>query len=173
MTLYLKSMVFLKYASLNQQYPEQLEIIMRYYLILPFILASLFISGCSSVPTASNKSDAQAKNAQVAADQANIYVYQAEPFSSTSGFEVSLNGQATTKLAANTYHLWTVKPGEYEMVSLTRNNAKLKLKIEAGKNYYINQKVDVGIWVSRSQLHEVSEKEGKKALATCKLVAQP
>lgn len=145
---------------------------MQKYLIFPFLIISMFISGCSSVKTAPDEVDQQAQSAKADADKALIYVYQTEPFSSTTGFEVSLDGKVAGKLSANTYHLWTVKPGEYEMVSLTRNNAKLKLNIEAGKRYYINQKVDVGIWVSRSQLHEVSEKEGKKAVSACKLIAQ-
>jgi len=143
---------------------------MKKYLALPILIISMLISACSSVPTASKQAEQQAKNATAAQDKALIYVYQTEPFSSKSGFEVSLDGKIAGKLAANNFYLWTVEPGKYEMVSLTRNKAKLKLTVEAGQTYYINQKIDVGIWVSRSQLHKVSNKEGMKAVAACKLI---
>jgi hypothetical protein len=36
-----------------------------------------------------------------------------------------------------------------------------------GRNYYIWQEVKMGMWQPRSQLHEVGESEGQKAVLEC------
>jgi len=144
---------------------------MKNYIVLPFIIFSMFLSGCETVPMAHNNADEQAKEFVVAENKANIYLYQKEPYSSALGIKVALNDKPAGKLAADTYYKWSVAPGEHEIASLTRNSVLLTIDAQPGQNYFVEQQIDTGVWVSRSRLNEVDEKIGKKAILSSRLIS--
>jgi hypothetical protein len=129
-------------------------------------------SGCVSVPMASREADAQAKTFKVPADKSNIYLYRNETFGGAIAMPVSLNGKVMGRTGPQTYFLWEVAPGKYEIASHTENTARLSLEVAAGRNYFVWQEVKMGMWVAASHLQEVSDEEGRKAVLECSRVTE-
>lgn len=134
--------------------------------LIPFLFALL--GGCASVSMTSLEADRQAKDFVVAADKSNIYLYRNEMFGGAIAMPVSLDGKMAGRTGPETFFLWQVEPGQHEVVSHTENEARLRLTTEAGKNYFIWQEVKMGMWTARSQLHEVTEEEGRAGVLECK-----
>jgi hypothetical protein len=132
------------------------------------VLVLILLTGCAAVPMASMEADTSAKQFQPKKGQANIYLYRNETFGAAVAMTVSLNGKVMGKTGAQTYFLWEVPPGRYEIVSHTENTARIAINAQEGRNHYVWQEVKMGLWQPRSQLHEMKEEEGKKAVLECK-----
>jgi hypothetical protein len=143
--------------------------------ILPFIALAwvLLLSGCATVPMASLDDDAQAKRFEPEPTKAKIYVYRNEVFGGAISMPVSLDGQMMGRTGPQTYFMWTVEPGKHEVASHAENTIRMTLDTQAGRNYYVWQEVKMGMWMARSQLHQVSEAEGQKGVLECKLLGPP
>jgi hypothetical protein len=131
-------------------------------------LLSILVSGCASVPMASLDDDAKAKTFSTSPTKSSIYLYRNENFGGVIPLTVSLDGKMAGQTAAMTYFLWEVEPGSHEIASHAENVSTLKLSTEAGKAYYVWQEVKMGLWMARSQLQQVDEATGRKAVAECK-----
>jgi hypothetical protein len=118
---------------------------------------------------ASLQSDLQAKEFKVESGKANIYLYRNESFGGAIAMPVALDGKVAGKTGPQTYFLWTVEPGPHEITSLTENTAKITVHAEEGKSHYVWQEVKMGLWMARSQLHEVPPDVGQKGVLECKL----
>ncbi|MES9962221.1 MAG: DUF2846 domain-containing protein [Candidatus Sedimenticola sp. 20ELBAFRAG] len=143
---------------------------MKKYYFIVVVLVSLFVSGCASVPMDSLEADEKAKQFVVDSSKSNIYLYRNESFGGAIAMPVSLDGRVAGKTGPQTYFYWSVEPGEHEITSLTENTSKITINTEAGRNHYVWQEVKMGLWSARSQLHEVTEEEGKKGVNECKLL---
>ncbi len=62
------------------------------------------------------------------------------------------------------YFFVMVEPGERYFCSESENQDYLKLTVEAGKTYYLQQKVEMGLWKARTNLVVMKEEEGIKKL---------
>ena len=133
-----------------------------------FLVAASLLGGCASVPMASLDDDAKAKTFSVREGKSNIYVYRNETFGGAIPITVALNGKVAGQTGPNTYFLFEVEPGSHEVSSIAENNSLLKLNAEAGKSYFVWQEVKMGVWMARSQLQQVDEQTGRKAVAECK-----
>ena len=138
-------------------------------IMLLMLVVSVYLTGCASVPMASLEADSNAKQFASNSNKANIYLYRNESFGGAVAMPVTLNGQMAGRTGPKTYFYWPVEPGEYEIASLTENTARIKVNARAGRNHYIWQEVKMGTWAARSELHEVSEEEGRKGVRECKL----
>lgn len=67
----------------------------------------------------------------------------------------------------NNYFFLTLEPGEHYFCSQAENKSVLALSVEAGKTYYLQQKVRFGWMKPRNKLVLLSEEEGKSGLAKC------
>lgn len=117
----------------------------RAFLAQILILATVALAGCASVPMASMDADAYAKQFLPKKGQANIYLYRSETFGGAIAMTVSLNGKVAGKTGPQTYFLWEVPPGKYEIASHTENTARLALDAQEGRNYYVWQEVKMGM----------------------------
>ena len=125
------------------------------------------LSGCASVPMASLDEDVRAKTFTVREGKSNIYLYRNELFGGAIPMTVALDGKVAGQTGPQTYFMWEVDPGPHEVASHAENIITLKLNTEAGKAYYIWQEVKMGLWMARSQLHQVDEETGRKAVLEC------
>jgi hypothetical protein len=69
----------------------------------------------------------------------------------------------------NNYFFFSVEPGEHHFCSRSENRSLLTLHVEAGKTYYLQQKIDLGFWKARNEVVLLNEEEGKEGLAKCHL----
>ena len=133
------------------------------------VMLLALLSGCASVPMASLEKDSQAKEFVVPEGKASIYLYRNEMYGGAIAMTVTLDGKLAGRTGPETYMLWHVDPGPHEIMSITENEAKLDLDVDAGATYYVWQEVKMGMWSARSQLHEVDEATGRAGVLECQL----
>lgn len=136
-------------------------------LIAAIALLTALLGGCAVVPMASNEADATAKQFQPRPGMSNIYLYRNETFGAAIAMTVSLNGKVMGRTGANTYFLWEVPPGKYEIVSHTENLAKITIEARPNRNHFVWQEVKMGMWTAGSHLVEAGEEEGRKGVLEC------
>lgn len=130
----------------------------------------LLLGACVSVPMATEGEDLQAKQAAVPADKSLIYLYRNETLGAAVKMNVTFDGRDAGETASKTYFLWTVDPGQHEIVSKGENNVSLKVDAKPGQRYYVWQEMKMGMFQPRSLLHLVDEQTGRDALKECKLI---
>jgi hypothetical protein len=69
----------------------------------------------------------------------------------------------------NNYFFFTLDPGEHYFCSKAENHSVLKLKVEAGKTYFVQQHVRMGMMKARNKIEPMTDEEGKAKLATAHL----
>jgi len=126
------------------------------------------LAGCASVPMASLDADTSAKQFQPKNGHSSIYLYRNESFGGAIAMTVSLDGKIMGRTGPQTFFLWEVLPGKHEIQSHTENTARITVDAKEGRNHFVWQEVKMGMWQPGSQLHEVSEEEGRKGVLECK-----
>jgi len=135
-----------------------------------FLTALSVLSGCASVPMASDEKDAAAKTFRVQPGKSNIYVYRNESIGAAVKMEVNLDTTEITATAANTYLLLTVDPGKHTITSHAEDDDTLTVDAQPNKNHFVWQEVKMGILYARTKLHLVDEQAGKIGVSECKLI---
>lgn len=140
-------------------------------LVLGVILAALSVmSGCTSVPMASDEKDNAAKTFSIQPGKSNIYVYRNESIGAGVKMEVDLDTTQIASTAANTYLLLAVSPGRHTITSHAENDDNLTVDAQPNKNYFVWQEVKMGILYARNKLHLVDEQIGKSGVGECRLI---
>ena len=129
------------------------------------------LAGCASVPMGSLEDDTKAKAFVPPPDKAALYIYRNETFGAAVPMNLSINGRNIGQSASKTYFQFNLAPGRYSVESTAENVAELKLQMEPGKNYFVWQEVKMGMWMARSQLHQVDEATGRAGVQESKLAS--
>jgi Protein of unknown function (DUF2846) len=143
-------------------------------LLISVIAVSAFVSGCASVPTAPKEKDAEAKTFTVpASNSSNIYIYRDSFVGQALKKNVYVNGTLLGETSNKVFFLTAVNPGTQKLSTESEfSDNSLELKTEGGKNYFVEQYIKMGAFVGGAALKVVSEEEGKKKVAKCKLAKQ-
>ena len=144
---------------------------MKHYCRILTAFMILLIAGCASVPMASIDQDTKAKDFIPLPNKPSLYIYRNESFGSEIPITVVVNGKALGQTAAKTYFRLNLWPGRYNIESYAENVSRLSLLAEAEKNYFVWQEVKMGLWMGRSQLHQVDEETGRSGVMESKLIA--
>jgi hypothetical protein len=144
--------------------------VMRNAFTASVLLLAMFVTGCASVPMASEEQDAKAKTFAVPPGKSNIYVYRNENMGAAIKMPVILDGRMVGDTVAKSFLLLTVDPGKHSVVSKTEVDSTLDIVTERNKNYFVWQEVKMGMWAARSQLQRVDDQTGMKAVNECKLI---
>lgn len=139
-------------------------------LLVAFLAAASIMSGCASVPMASDQKDAEAKTFRVQPGKSNIYVYRNESMGGAVKMEVDVDGKQVGTTAAKTYLVVTVKPGKHTLVSHAESESDLVVDAQPGKNHFVWQEVKMGALYARSRLQLVDEQTGKAGVGECRLI---
>ena len=109
-------------------------------------------------------------------DKAMIYVMRPTMIGFKIDSKLAVDGQwmgvnrgKTVQIAVVHHMRITLEPGEHFFCSESENQSYLALTVEAGKTYYLQQKVKAGIWKARTELVVMDETTGKKKLADVNL----
>jgi len=97
-------------------------------------------------------------------DKATIYVVRPTKFGAKVQTKLAVDGKWMGVNRANNYFFFALDPGEHYFCSKAENRSVMKLKVEAGKTYYLQQKVKMGFMKARNQLVQIDEEQGKVAL---------
>ena len=103
------------------------------------------------------------------ADKAMVYVIRPTGMGGKIQTKLAVDGKWIGGNRGNNYFFFTLDPGEHYCCSQAENRSLLLLKVEAGKTYYLQQKIKMGMWKARNKLVLLDEAEGKEDLAKCHL----
>ncbi len=101
------------------------------------------------------------------ADKALIYVVRPTMGGHKVQTKLAVDGQFKGVNRGNNYFFFTLEPGMHYFCSQSENKSTLSLEVEAGKTYYLQQKIKMGWVKARNKLVALSETEGKEALGKC------
>jgi hypothetical protein len=122
---------------------------------------------------ASTTQDAEAKAIRVPTGKSAIYIIRSAAYSSELHF-ATVDKEERVALAAQTYAVFTVNPGEHTVtLDSAVNRERLKVNTEAGKAYFIDMGYAWAGGVGHLKVAPfiVSEHEGKELLSRAKLVS--
>lgn len=134
------------------------------------VLMSL-ITGCVSmqVSPADDAADAKAKALTVPKGKALVYIVRPTSIGKPFAHEITLDGKRIGSTCGYYYIYVFVSPGKHKFTASGDYSGDVELTVEAGKIYFIQQRVQAGVWKGGSALAVVSETEGRKYLSECRL----
>ena len=98
------------------------------------------------------------------ADKALIYVMRTTILGFAIHSKLAVDGKWVGVNRGKTYFFFTLDPGEHYFCSEAENQDYLALTVEAGKTYYLKQRVEPGVWKARTDLAIIDEEKAKKEL---------
>lgn len=139
------------------------------------IAAALFsaslVSGCASVPMASNEEDSSHKQFTMPPkDRAGLYVYRDDVMGAGLKKNVYLDGRFIGETASRVYFYKEIESGEHQLSTESEfGDNSIRIVVEGGKNYFVEQYIRPGVFVGGANLKLVSEQEGMADVKKCKL----
>lgn len=130
----------------------------------------LVVSGCASVPMASQSADAQAKSFTPSADKATVYIYRNEEFGAAIKMPVLIDNMSVGDTAAKTYIEKQLPPGTHTITSKAEKDSTVTIDMLAGQIYFVWQEVKMGMWAAGSALHVVDANKGQAGVRESKLI---
>lgn len=101
------------------------------------------------------------------ADKALIYVIRPTMMGNKIQTKLAVDGQWVGINRGNNYFFFTLPPGEHYFCSTAENKSVFAMKVEAGKTYFLQQKIRMGFMKASNMLSAISNEEGVKGLAKC------
>lgn len=85
-------------------------------------------------------------------------------------FDIGLDGQRKGSVAPGSYRVFTVPAGEHRVSVISQENEDVeKFTAKAGGIYFFDVKSQIGWFVSRASVEQVSDSTGKEWLKDCRL----
>jgi hypothetical protein len=141
-------------------------------MIFPAVAISIaLMSGCASVPMASNEQDTALKAfPQPTVNNAGLYVFRNTFGGQALKKAVSLDGSIIGETANKVYFYREIKPGQHTLSTESEfSDNAITFQATSGKNYFAEQEIKMGVVVGGADLKMVSEEDGKREVLECKL----
>jgi len=103
------------------------------------------------------------------ADKALVFVVRPTGYGRAVQTKLAVDREWKGVNRGNNYFFFTLDPGEHHFCSQAENRSVTSLQVEAGKTYFLQQKIRMGFNKARNRLEVLDEEEGRKALAKCHL----
>ena len=134
-----------------------------------FLGAVLALAACSTAKIEDPAEQERLRNLTAPADMALVYFVRPAAVGAAISMSVTCDGSPIGATNGKRYIFAYVKPGKREFVSKAENKDELLIELEAGKTYYFEQEVKMGILYARNRLSRLEDADGKRKLAKCKL----
>ena len=142
---------------------------MKSYLNMFIIFFALAIAGCSAVGQMPPEMDMKAKEMGPLEGKALVYILRPATFGTAIKMEVTCDGINIGSTGGGRYIYSILEPGSHVFISKAENKSELPIILEAGKVYYLEQKVKMWILKARNNLERLDDQEGRDKLLKCKL----
>jgi len=133
------------------------------------LLVAGAVGGCSAVGTMSPEADQGAKALKPPEGKALVYVVRPASLGLAVSMEVKCDDRSVGTTGGKRFVYTVVEPGEHLIRSKAENWSEVKLSAEAGKTYFLEQKVRMGFLAARNTLVLLEEAEGRQKLTQCTL----
>ncbi len=100
-------------------------------------------------------------------DKALVYVVRPTMLGNKIQSKLAVDGQWVGVNRGHNYFFLTLDPGQHFFCSKAENRSVLAASLEAGKTYFLEQKIKMGFMKARNRLAILSDEEGKAKLAKC------
>jgi Protein of unknown function (DUF2846) len=101
---------------------------------------------------------------ELPAGKALIYVIRPTVVGMLIQTKLAVDGDWKGVNKGDTYFFFTLDPGEHAFCSVAENHAVMEATIEAGKTYYLQQHIEMGVMKARNEISFVSADEGARKL---------
>jgi hypothetical protein len=101
-------------------------------------------------------------------DRALIYVIRPTHYGGLYQTKLAVDGKWVGSNKMNNYFYIKLDPGPHYFCSQSDNHSLLSMIVEAGKTYYLQQRITPGVLKAGSDLELIGDDAGKKGLAKCK-----
>ena len=142
---------------------------MKKYVLMILIPIVLFIVGCSAVGRMPLEVDNMVREMRPPDGKALVYILRPTSFGGIVRMEVTSNGNYIGATGGGRYIYAILEPGNNTFISKAENKSELKIVLEAGKIYYFEQKLKMGILMARNELIRLDDAEGREKLLKCSL----
>lgn len=132
------------------------------------VVGALLLSGCASVPLATDQESVQAKSfAKPDENKAGLYIYRDSFVGKALKKDVYVDGKCVGETADKTFFYTQVTGGENHKISTESEFSPNDLSIytESGKNYFVRQYIKMGAFVGGAGLSLSTEEEGKRVIS--------
>ncbi len=103
------------------------------------------------------------------ADKALVYVMRPTMVGMAIQTKLAVDGDWKGVNRGDSYFFFMLEPGEHAFCSVAENHALLLAKVEAGKTYYLQQHIEMGVMKARNEISFMPEDEGAKKLKNLRL----
>ena len=119
----------------------------------------------------SKEQDATLKNFSAPTEnKAGLYIYRNTFVGQGLKKTVSLDGSVIGETANKVYFYKEITPGPHTLSTESEfSDNVINFQADAGKNYYAQQFIKMGVFVGGANLKMVDETEGKKEVLQCEL----
>lgn len=143
--------------------------------LILILLATSIFTGCASVPMESSEQSTASKQFSTPAEgTAGMYIYRAGSFGGALKKDIWIDGKCIGESAPNTFFFEKLIGGKEYKVSTESEFSPndLLVKVESGKNYFVQQYIKMGLIVGGAGLKLVDEEKGKEAVQKLNLASK-
>ena len=147
----------------------------RFGLLLSALLLAAGASACASVSHAPETVSAEAKTSDVPEGRGSVILYRrGRAVGAALATQIKINGTDAGGTGPGTFFRWDLTPGSYAFsASSNESSATVRVDVEAGRVYFIEQMERLGLQSGRVQLQTRDEATGKSQIQGLKLLVSP
>jgi len=146
---------------------------MKLFIKLSFIISTLILSGCASLPSPEKmRAAVEGYNVPKLPEEGKAIVYVVRP-SSLGGlirFNVFVNDKEPESEVGYTrssqYIYFNLEPGDHQILSKAENWAETNITVKAGDIVFIQQEPSMGLIMARNSIFKLQDYEGKYHVKT-------
>lgn len=138
------------------------------YKVTAALIVSLLFVGCATVPMASKDDSAKFKSFNPPSEgNAGIYIYRGMGPGTALKKDIWIDEKCIGESAPNVFFYQEVLGNKDHKISTESEFSPndLLVKTEAGKNYFVEQYIKMGVFVGGANLQLVSDEVGKTAIS--------
>ncbi|MDC9603796.1 DUF2846 domain-containing protein [Xenorhabdus griffiniae] len=131
-------------------------------------LSALLLSGCASVPLATEQETVEAKSFPAPEKgKSGLYIYRDSFVGKALKKDIHVDGKCLGETAGKTFFYTQVAGDRNHKISTESEFSPNDLLIftESGKNYFVRQYIKMGVFVGGADLSVSTEEEGKKVIS--------
>jgi hypothetical protein len=133
------------------------------------LAASLFVAGCSATGTMSKDVDERAKGMTPPEGKALVYVVRPAGVGMLVAMKVTCDGNYLGTTGGHRFLYAVLDSGAHVFASHAENKSELPIVLAAGKTYYLEQQVKMGLLMARNKLVRLDDVKGREKLLKCAL----
>ncbi|HUF82582.1 MAG TPA: hypothetical protein VMN03_15710 [Burkholderiales bacterium] len=130
---------------------------------------ALLVAGCVQ-PLPYTPADIQAKRFEALPDKAVIYVVRDDPDFTNEPSTITLDDSGMITTYPGTYYRWEAEPGVRRIEGYVGDLGRIALPVEAGRIYFVLQRVSYFMRFPQSHFNLVAEPHGRAVVGRSELV---